>query len=255
MHAPEPCSLLITAAWNPVVPEPAGVLAERRTRLRSSIAYYAQLGIARRIVLADATLAEADRASLQAEFPRLELPVLRTFPRGEHAGPSYLEALLYGAIVEAGVVDPDGQRWIKVTGGYRVTNVRAILAVTQAADAAGLCFLHQHPLRPRARFAMSAFYLLDGALLDRFLRFAAGGAERARSEPLEGLLRDFFAARDRRRVRSPYPRVDAFYATARLRSDSRRLLLHTLAWGALSRLGLYAWCLPRAAPPQRAAAL
>lgn len=246
--------MLLTAAWNPVVPEPASALAERRRRLRGSIAYYRQLGVARRIVLADATLTETDRAALAAEFPSLELPPLRTAPHGEHAGPSYLEALLYGAVAEAGVVAPEGERWIKVTGGYRITNLGAILAVAQEWDAAGLCFLHQHPLRPRARFAMSAFYVLDGALLDGFLRDAAAASERARMEPLEGLLREFFAARGPRRVRSPYPRVEAYYATAGLHSDSRRLLLHTLAWGVLSRLGLYAWRLPRTTPPQATAA-
>jgi hypothetical protein len=254
MAAAERCSLLLTSAWNPVVPGPAGALMERRKRLRESIAYYAHLEIARRIVLADATLTEVNRASLRAEFPYLEVPPLHTSPQGEHVGPSYLESLVYGAVVEAGVVKPDAERWIKVTGGYRVTNLRAILSVAQASDAAGLGFLHQHPLRPRPRFAMSAFYVLDGALLDRFLRFAADGAERARTEPLEGLLCEFLMTRNRRRIRSPYPRVDAFYATAQLRSDSRRLLLNTLSWGMLSRLGLYAWCLPRAAPAQAAAA-
>jgi len=254
MTTPEPCNVLLTGAWNPVAPQPPDALAERRRRLRESIAYYDRLGIARRIVLADATLADADRAALHAEFPALELPELETSPHGTYSGPSYLEALVCGAVADADVVQPSGERWIKVTGGYRVTNLRAILGVATEADAAGLCFLHQHPLRPRARFAMSAFYVLDGAMLDRFLRFAGDGAERARQEPLEGFLRDFFAARWRERIRSPYPRVDAYYATAGLRSDSPRLLAHTLAWGVLSRLGLYAWCLPRAEPSQAAAA-
>jgi len=254
MSAPEPCNVLLSGAWNPIAAEPATALAERRRRLCESIAYYAQLGIARRIVLADATLTDADRAALHTEFPALELPELRTSPHGTHSGPSYLEALVYGAAAEAGVVAPDGQRWIKVTGGYRITNLRAILDVAATADAAGLCFLHQHPLRPRARFAMSSFYVLDGALLDCFLRFAGDDAERARHEPLEGFLCDFFVTRGRRRIRSPYPRVHAYYATAGLRSDSLRLLPHTLAWGALSRLGLYAWCLRRDARDQSTAA-
>jgi len=252
MAASEPCNVLLTGAWNPVTPQPAAALAQRRARLRASIAWYA--GLARRLVLADATLTDADRASLQHEFPRLELPPLHTAPSGTWTGPSYLEALLYGEVVEAGVVQPNAERWIKVTGGYRVTNVRAILAVADAADAAGLGFVHQHPLRPHARWVMSAFYVLDGALLETFLRYAADGTERARREPLEGFVRDFFLAHGRQHVRSPYPRIDAYYATSGLRSDSRRLLFHTLSWGVLSRLGLYAWCLPRDAGAQRAAA-
>lgn len=256
MPASEPCSILLTGAWNPVRPQSPAALAERRERLRRSIAYYAGLGIARRTVLADATLTGEDRASLQAEFPHLELPELRTSPQGAYRGPSYLEALVYAEVVKAGVVRPDRERWIKVTGGYRVTNVRAILGVAEATGAAGLGFVHQHPLRPYARWMMSAFYMLDGALLDGLLRFAAEGAERARREPLEGFVRDFFLALGRRRIRSPYPRIDAYYSTSGLHADSRRLLLHTLSWGVLSRLGLYAWCLPRdsAARAQRAAA-
>jgi len=252
--AVEPCSVLLTGAWNPLTPQAPAALAERRERLRRSIAYYARLGIVRRMVLADATLTDADRASLQAEFPQLELPPLRTSPHGDWAGPSYLEALVYAEVAKAGIVQPNTARWIKVTGGYRVTNLRAVLGVADAAGAAGLGFVHQHPLRPYARFVMSAFVVLDGALLDGFMRFAADGAERARQEPLEGFMRDFFLAHGRRRIHSPYPRVDAYYSTSGLRSDSPRLLPHTLAWGVLSRLGLYAWCLPRGAAAQRAAA-
>jgi hypothetical protein len=245
--------VLLTGAWNPVTAQTASALAERRARLRTSIAYYGRPEVSRRVVLADATLTDADRAFLRAEFPRLELPVLRTSPHGDYTGPSHLEALVYAELVKAGVVQPDSARWIKVTGGYRVTNVRAILGVAEAAGAAGLGFVHQHPLRPYARFVMSAFVVLDGALLDGFMRFAADGAERARHEPLEAFVRDYFLARGRRRIRSPYPRIDAYYSTAGLRSDSPRLLLHTLSWGALSRLGLYAWYLPRGAAAQQAA--
>ncbi|HEX4807254.1 MAG TPA: hypothetical protein VFU94_15245 [Conexibacter sp.] len=254
--AVEPCNVLITGAWNPVRPQSPAALAQRRDRLRSSIAWYADLKASRRVVLADATLTDGDRAELGAEFPQLELPVLRTAPHGEWTGPSYLEALLYRAVAEAGVVRCDGERWIKATGGYRITNADAILAVARNANAAGIGFVHQHPLRPYARWVMSAFYLLDGRLLDALLRFAAGRAERARREPLEGLVRDFFVAQGRRRIRSPYPRIDAYYSTSGLRSDSPRLLLHTLSWRALSRLGLYAWCVPSAgaAAAQRAAA-
>lgn len=246
------CNVLLTGAWNPVRPTPDAALADRRARLRGSIAWYA--AIARRLVLADATLTGADREALRAEFPRLELPVLRTSPDGDWTGPSYLEALVCREVAEAGVIRRDGERWIKVTGGYRVTNVRAILGVADAASAAGLGFVHQHPLRPYARWVMSAFYVLDGALLDGFLRFAGTGAERARHEPLEGFVRDYFLAHGRRRIRSPYPRIDAYYSTSGRRSDSRRLLAHTLSWGVLSRLGLYAWCLPREGEAQRAAA-
>jgi hypothetical protein len=220
-------------------------VAERRERLRRSIRHYRAEGRFERLVLADATLDHEARRELRAEFPFLELPVLSTEPRGSHDGPSYLEALLYGAVVDAGVLDPaDGSRWVKVTGGYVVANLDAILAVADRHCLAGLCYLMQHPLRPRPRFALSAFVVLDAGLMHDLLTRVARDAERARFEPLEGLVLEFLKGETTTRVRAPYPRIDAFHATAGKRSDALSLLPTQLAWRALSALGFYAYGLP-----------
>lgn len=198
-----------------------------------------------RIVLADGTLRDPDRVQLEAEFPELEIPAVRTGPHGSFTGPSYLEALLYAEIVAAGVVADDETLWVKATGGYQVKNLAAIAAVARREESRGLCFLHQSPLRLRRRFAMSAFFMLDGMTLNRFLRHVATNVERTRREPLEALVLEFFEAGPSRTVRAPYPRIDAFFSTAGLSSDSLRLRPNWLAWRALSALGVYALSMPR----------
>ncbi len=231
-------------------------MAARRERLVESIRFYAVTGSFDRIVLADGTLGEDDRERLASDLPGIEIPALATAPHGDFDGPSYLEALVYAELLAAGVVADDDTLWVKATGGYRVRNLHDVLAVARRERSRGLCFLHQSPLRVRRRFAMSAFYLLDGRELNRFLGHVAANAERARREPLEGLLLDFFAADPAMRtVRAPYPRVDAFFATAGLRSDSLRLQPNWLAWRALSAAGLYALSLaPVSRPPAAPAA-
>jgi hypothetical protein len=205
-------------------------------------------------VLADGTLVPSDRDQLAAELPGIEIPAIGTSPHGDFDGPSYLEALVYAELLAARVVADDDALWVKATGGYQVRNLAEILVVAQRERSRGLCFLHQSPLRVKRRFAMSAFFLLDGRELNRFFTHVAANVERARDEPLEGLLLEFFEADPATRsVRSPYPRVDAFFATAGLRSDSPRLLPNWLAWRALSALGVYALSMPPAAsqPPAR----
>lgn len=202
-------------------------------------------------MLADATLRPDDHEALKAKLPGVEIPALATKPNGEFDGPSYLEALVYTELVGAGVVADDSTPWIKATGGYEVRNLEAILAVAARERSRGLCFLHQSPLRVRRRFAMSAFYLLEGRELNRFLAHVATNVERARREPLEALLLQFFEADPRTgTVRAPYPRVDAFFTTAGLHSSSPRLLPNWLAWRALSAAGLYALSMaPADGPP------
>jgi hypothetical protein len=196
-------------------------------------------------VLADGTLRDSDRAGLTSELPGIEIPALATHPHGSHSGPSYLEALVYAEVLAAGVVAADDAIWVKVTGGYQVKNLMPILDVAEREGSRGLCFLHQSPLRIRRRYAMSSFFLLDGAGLDGFLRHVAARVERTRQEPLESLLLEFFTSGPAETVRAPYPRIDAFFATTGLRSDSLRLLPNWLAWRALSALGLYALSIPR----------
>jgi hypothetical protein len=242
-----PYSLILTGAWNPILSATDALVADRRGRLRDSIRFYQDLGIFRRIVLADGTLRDSDRARLTAEFAGVEIPALTTHPHGPFAGPSYLEALLYAEVLAAGVVADDDAIWVKATGGYQVKNLMAILGVAKREGSCGLCFLHQSPLRLRRRFAMSAFFLLDGAGLNGFLRHVSASLERTRQEPLESLLLEFFATRPTKTVRAPYPRIDAFFATTGLRSDSLRLLPNWVAWRTLSAMGIYALSIPRGA--------
>ncbi|MEA2445739.1 MAG: hypothetical protein QOJ12_3031 [Thermoleophilales bacterium] len=231
-----------------MVPAAPADLARRRDRLVQSIRRNHEMGAFGRIVLADATLGDDDRADLFGTLPFLEIPVLHTSPHGEHSGPSYLEALLYGELLRTRTVARDGEPWVKVTGGYTVTNLEAVLDAFERHGGSGLGFLHQHPLRLQPRYAMSAFYLLDGTHMNRFFEFVSEGAERARREPLEGFLLEFLRGQGAATVRAPYPQIDAWFATAGLSSDSPKLRANWAAWRILSALGVYALRLPPVAP-------
>lgn len=230
--------IVMTSAWNPIIPKSEAVLAERRNRLLASLDFYRKFEQINQIILLDSTLLPQDREQLlTSNVEILHVPILKTNPVGEYRGPSYLESLLYAQYHPD--FDADKDFVFKITGGYLVRNFAAILQRVSELRLSAMGFLIQPPLDLRMHYALTGCLGLRGDYFASFLRFASSRSEELRTEPLERIYCTFLRGLGGKRgARIPYPDIDAYFSTSGFTDKDSRYRNQYYGWRFFAALGL-----------------
>lgn len=235
-------NLILTAAWNPKIFQSPSILEDRRNRLVTSLRYYVDSRLFSSVCLLDSTIDVEAAATLTKINPDIiHVPTVVTHPEGKFSGPSYLEALLYVSAREHlfNSGHPN-EHTVKITGGYVVRNIEAIVKGYHHEQLDAMGFLHQNPLRLAPRYAMTSCMVMSNAHWHGFIIELQSNLEKLRTTPLESLYCQFLSTLQSKRGPSmPYPRLEARFNTSGQTSASLPYRLREIMWRMYSRTGLY----------------
>lgn len=235
-------NLILTAAWNPKIFKSTSLLEDRRKRLVTSLHHYVDSRLFSSINLLDSTIdAEAAAALTKINPDVIHIPTVITHPVGEFSGPSYLEALLYVTARERIFASAHAdEHTFKITGGYVVHNIEAIVEKYHSAQFDALGFLHQNPFRLSPRYAMTSCMAMSNVHWHSFITELQSNLEKLRTTPLESVYCQFLTTlQSERGISMPYPRLEARFNTGGQTNASLPYRLREMMWRMYSRTGLY----------------